>query len=171
MMEGSESGSGSVPLINGSGSAFRRPKNIRILRIRIRNTAKFRHRRLPCSSTFRSSSSDSDPNQIWSGSVPHPDPGRQQLPTTKNVMKFHVYKLYKWCSLSNAEGLEVIHGDQFFDHKIWVFYFDRTLLSFFVLKTWIRILDPNRASQEKLQPHSMIMDSYPHSMIMDSYTA
>ncbi len=37
----SESGSGSetLPLTNGSGSLSRRPKNIRILRIRIRNTS------------------------------------------------------------------------------------------------------------------------------------
>ncbi len=37
MIEGS--GSGSVPLTNGSGSEFKRPKNIRILRIRILNTS------------------------------------------------------------------------------------------------------------------------------------
>ncbi len=42
MIEGSRSWSGSIPLINGSGSGSRRPKNIRIwwirIRIRIRNT-------------------------------------------------------------------------------------------------------------------------------------
>ncbi len=32
-------GSGSIPRNNGSGSGSRRPKNIRLLRIRIRNTA------------------------------------------------------------------------------------------------------------------------------------
>jgi hypothetical protein len=38
MIELSGAGSGSIPLTNGSGSGSRRPKNIRILRIRIRNT-------------------------------------------------------------------------------------------------------------------------------------
>jgi hypothetical protein len=35
---GAGSGAGSVPLTNGSGSGSRRPKNMRILRIRIPNT-------------------------------------------------------------------------------------------------------------------------------------
>jgi hypothetical protein len=47
LVEGSGSGagseSGSVPLTNGSGSGSRRPKNTRILRIRIRNTAHYEY--------------------------------------------------------------------------------------------------------------------------------
>jgi hypothetical protein len=38
IIEGSESGSGSIPLTNGSGSGSRRPKNMWIRWIRIRNT-------------------------------------------------------------------------------------------------------------------------------------
>jgi hypothetical protein len=37
---GSRAGPRSVPQTNGSGSGSRRPKNIRMLRIRIPNTAK-----------------------------------------------------------------------------------------------------------------------------------
>jgi hypothetical protein len=38
LIEGSGAGSGSIPLTYGSGSGSRRPKNIRLRRIRIRNT-------------------------------------------------------------------------------------------------------------------------------------